>query len=114
MQHQQYGQRPGFAAPEAAGNPLKSEGCGVSAAFRGDGEQESGQRNSASDDIAEQAPQPYAKRVANCTARLALLGFSMHPLVGDSFVISRWNMSRTVADIADAERFLKMVGGADA
>lgn len=54
---------------------------------------------------------PDQKRIATCQAKLALLGFTMAPLLGAAFIVSKWGMSRTVAGIEDAENFLRRVGG---
>lgn len=56
--------------------------------------------------------QGYGKRLASVTAKLAMLGFELHPLTGEQLLVGRWNMSRTLASVEAAERFLVMVGGA--
>jgi hypothetical protein len=101
----------GSVVPEST-KPTKGNGCGVSAAEAVGQQSKTERSDSRSDGFVDQGPIPYTKRVSTCQAKLALLGFSMHPLVGDSFVIGKWGMSRTVADITDAEAFLARVGGA--
>ena len=51
------------------------------------------------------------KAFARIRAELAQRGWCMYRLHGAGYLISRWGRGREVADLADAERFLRQVGG---
>lgn len=59
-----------------------------------------------------ESPQPYTKRLASITAKLAIAGFELYPLTGRQLVLARWNMFRVLPSIEAAERFLVQIGGA--
>lgn len=56
----------------------------------------------------------HDKRIANAVARAALAGFQIHIVAdgagGSCFLVSRWNLSRTLPDVAAVEQFLDQVG----
>jgi hypothetical protein len=59
------------------------------------------------------AAQQCAKTLKTLRARAALRGYSLHqfPLAeGDGFMVSRWNLSRTLPDLASVEAFLDRAG----
>jgi hypothetical protein len=52
-----------------------------------------------------------AKRQATLAAKLALLGYSLHPLSRGGFLVSRWDRSRHLDDLGAVAAFLRQVGG---
>ena len=60
-----------------------------------------------------------AKRFATPQARFALMGHTLHQSgPGDgpgavSYLVERWGMARHLPTLADADKFLLQVGGAD-
>lgn len=67
----------------------------------------------------DQQTQPYSasndaerKALATLTAQLAIRGYALHQLADGSLMVSRWNLSRSMADLSAARAFLRQVGGA--
>ena len=52
------------------------------------------------------------KAFATLSAQLALRGYSLHELSDETFFITRWNLSRHVADLQAVARFARQIGGA--
>ena len=50
------------------------------------------------------------KEFETLRARLALLGFELQACGLASFVVSRWNLSRSLADLAEVQAFADRVG----
>lgn len=53
------------------------------------------------------------KACATLQARAALAGFELVKLADGSWLASRWGMFRNLADDAEVERFLRVVGAPD-
>lgn len=51
------------------------------------------------------------KRQANLTAELALLGYTLHELSDRTFLVCRWDRSRTLVDLHAVASFLRQAGG---
>ena len=51
------------------------------------------------------------KTLATVAARLALRGYELHQLADGSLSVSRWNLSRPLADLDDVDQFLLQIGG---
>lgn len=49
------------------------------------------------------------KRLANVIARFALAGYSVHPQADGSFIVARWDWTRTLPDLPSVEQMLKRV-----
>ena len=49
---------------------------------------------------------------ASLTAKLALLGYSLHQLSGGGYLVSRWDRTRHLNDLHAVSAFLRQVGGA--
>lgn len=58
---------------------------------------------------ASAAPQPT--RLSALQDRFARLGFRLHPLNGDTLLVERWGMTRTLPGLDAAAKFLRSVGG---
>ena len=60
----------------------------------------------------EPAPEvePTQKKFETLRARLALLGFELQACGVARFVVSRWNLSRRLADLAEVQAFADRVG----
>lgn len=52
------------------------------------------------------------KRQATFTAKLALAGYSLLELSDKTFLVSRWDRSRHLADLQAVAAFLRQIGGA--
>ena len=52
------------------------------------------------------------KALATVTAQLAMRGFELHRMGDGSFLVTRWNLSRPLADLNAARRFAESVGAA--
>ena len=52
------------------------------------------------------------KLKATAAAELALRGFSLQELADGSFAITRWNLCRPCAGLADVRQFIRQIGGA--
>lgn len=50
------------------------------------------------------------KALATLTAKLALRGYELHQMADSSLLISRWNLSRPLADLDAARKFAERVG----
>lgn len=59
-------------------------------------------------------PAKRVRQFADLERKLVQLGFKLHPLHDDTLLVERWGISRVLADLAAAERFLSQVGGARA
>lgn len=53
---------------------------------------------------------PTQKEFETLRARLALLGFELQACGLASYVVSRWNLSRRLADLAEVQAFADRVG----
>lgn len=54
------------------------------------------------------------KAFTTLRAKLALLGYSASELSDGSFLVTRWDRSRHLADLHGVAAFLRQVGGANA
>lgn len=56
----------------------------------------------------------HDKAIQTLQARAALAGFTLHLIdtgaAGPAFMVSRWNLSRTLPDVASVESFLARAG----
>jgi hypothetical protein len=52
------------------------------------------------------------KQFATLAARFALVGHELHRLRDGGFLATRWGLSRELPTLADAEAFLRQIGGA--
>lgn len=50
------------------------------------------------------------KAFATMQARLALAGFQLERMADGSFVVARWTMTRSLADVAAVATFIVQVG----
>lgn len=50
------------------------------------------------------------KQVATLRARAALAGFQLERMADGSFVVARWTMTRSLANVQEVEFFLKQIG----
>lgn len=56
-------------------------------------------------------PDVQRKTLATLRASLALAGgYSLHELTDGSFLVARWNLTRTLPDLAAVRAFCKLVG----
>ena len=53
-----------------------------------------------------------SKAFANAQAKLALAGFQLEQMADGSFVVARWTMTRSLADMPAVEAFMQQVGAA--
>ena len=51
------------------------------------------------------------KARATIAARFAMRGYSLHQLADDTYLVTRWNLSRPCVDLHAARRFLALVEG---
>lgn len=58
-----------------------------------------------------QAAAPHPTRLGALQDRFARLGFRLHPLNGDTLLVERWGMTRTLPGLDAAAKFLRSVGG---
>lgn len=56
------------------------------------------------------AAEPALKAFEILRARLALLGFELQACGVASFAVSRWNLQRSLADLAEVQAFADRVG----
>lgn len=91
------------AAPAGLSEPHKDETPGLAGheGFTGQGAADS-------PDCAQQ--QHERKAFENLRARLALRGYALQQQAGGALLVIRWNLSRELANLADAERFAAQVG----
>lgn len=54
---------------------------------------------------------PDPKALASLQARYALAGFELRPQPDGTYIAFRWGFSRELADMTEAEAFLRQVGG---
>lgn len=66
------------------------------------------------DSEAAAARDQHDKLIQTLQARAALSGFTLHLIdtgaIGPTFMVSRWNISRTLPDVASVESFLAQAG----
>lgn len=55
-------------------------------------------------------PMDARKAFANAQAKLAIAGFQLERMADGSFVVARWTMTRSLADMAALEAFQQQVG----
>ena len=123
--HHHGAQAPGLAAPECARvDPVGLATLGAAAAgpvglspptkedaprLAGD---EGIRRREQDDNQDSDATDAQRKALATLTAKMAIAGFSLHPLADGSFLACRWGLSRPLPDLYAAHRFLRHIGGA--
>ena len=49
------------------------------------------------------------KELATLKARFAMRGYALYQLEGKAYLVIRWNLSRSCADVDDVRRFLALV-----
>jgi hypothetical protein len=54
----------------------------------------------------------YPARLLRLSAEFGARGFALHPLDGEKLIVTKWNMTRVLADLDDAERMLAQIGPA--
>lgn len=91
-----------------AGN---NEAQAVGAALGSKGLFKSDSRNCGPALILRQGPR-YPADLERMRTLFAASGFALHPLQGDSLVVSRWGMYRVLPDLPAAEKMLRDIGGA--
>ena len=115
------GHRPGFTAHESAAcfSVVRVAGCDSDAephlrliapkeSALVAGTTQSREQNEHTDFADDSAA---GKARATIAARFALRGYSLHQLADDSYLVTRWNLSRPCADLHAARRFLALVEG---
>ena len=53
----------------------------------------------------------YPAKLAHVRAQFESSGFALHPLEGESLVVSRWGMYRVLQNLTAAEQMLQSIGG---
>ena len=113
--------RPGFAAPESAARlGLDRAGAVATAAepnLRLIAQKESAPvadtTQSREQNVHAQFAEDEAagKALATIAVRFALRGYSLHHLADDTYLVTRWNLSRPCVDLHAARRFLSQGEG---
>jgi len=49
------------------------------------------------------------KLFAACATKLALAGYGLHQAIDGAFVVARWNLSKSLTDLAAVEQFIARV-----
>lgn len=57
-------------------------------------------------------PMEARKAFANAQAKLAIAGFQLERMADGSYVVAKWTMTRSLADMAAVETFMQQVGAA--
>ena len=76
-----------------------------------------GQHNRPGDPAERAARHPRETAITAARARAALAGFTMHPIVNDGqtqYLLTKWNLTRELADLAEVTAFLDQAGAHDA
>ena len=72
------------------------------------------QENTQADSEARAARDQTDKAIRTLQARAALSGYALHLIdsgsAGPTFMVSRWNLSRTLLDVQSVEAFLSQAG----
>lgn len=115
------GHRPDFAAPESASRSgaagAASLASGAEPHLRLNPQKESApvadttqsREQNAHPDVADDEAAGNAR--ATIAARFAMRGYSLHQLADDTYLVTRWNLSRPCVDLHAARRFLALVEG---
>lgn len=115
------GHRPDFAAPESASRIDVAGAVSLASAAEPHlrliapkdsapvaGTTQSREQNEHPDFADDEAT---GKARATIAARFALRGYALHQLADDSYLVTRWNLSRPCVDLHAARRFLALVEG---
>ena len=58
----------------------------------------------------DKAMDAHLKRLATLQAMLARKGFELHPTATGIYIVTRWNLARTLATLDDVQGFAQQVG----